>query len=72
VALLKILDEIQAPDHAFGKILTWGHEAARDKYSFYPQGGLDKNKQIDILFNSVENAKNLLPAVCLGGTSCHF
>jgi hypothetical protein len=64
VALLKILDEIQAPDHAFRKILTWGREAARDKYSFYPQGGLDRNKQIDMLFNSVENAKNLLPVVC--------
>ena len=64
VALLKLLDEIQAPDFAFGKILNWGCEAARDKYSFYPQGGLERNKQIDLLFNFVENAKDLLPAVC--------
>jgi hypothetical protein len=32
IALLKVLEHINAPDFAFGKFLTWAREAAKDHY----------------------------------------
>ena len=63
VALLKIVDDIKATDGAFGKILLWAREAASAQYSFYPQGGMSRNKNVENLVNSMENAKHLLPSV---------
>ena len=76
IALLKVLEDINAPDFAFGKILTWAREAANDNYSFNPPGGLSKRRHVEQLFNSIENAKRLLPAVCPvtvteGEDACH-
>jgi len=63
VALLKIVDDIKATDGAFGKILLWAREAASAQYSFYPQGGMSRNKNVENLVNYMENAKHLLPSV---------
>jgi hypothetical protein len=63
VALLKLLDNMNAPDYAFGAILCWARSANADNYSFYPVGGLSRNKNVDVLFASVPNADQLLPSV---------
>ena len=62
VAILKIVDDIKATNGAFGKILLWAREAASAQYSFYPQGGMSRNKNVENLINSMENAKHLLPS----------
>ena len=41
-ALLKVMDDINAPDYAFGLILAWARGASAEAYSFHPQGGLDR------------------------------
>jgi hypothetical protein len=64
VALLKLLDDINAPDYAFSKILKWAHSAQAEGYSFHPaNGGLSRTRNIDVLFASLKNAKRLLPSV---------
>jgi hypothetical protein len=62
VALLKVLDDMDAPDYAFGDILSWGRSANVGNYSYYPVGGLSRSKNIDMLFASVPNAGQLLPS----------
>ena len=44
VDLLKILDDINAPDYAFGKIFAWARGANAEGYSFKPTGGLLRSK----------------------------
>ena len=39
VALLKLLDDMNAPDYAFSKILKWAHNAQAESYSFHPANG---------------------------------
>ena len=34
-ALLKVMDDINAPDYAFGLILAWARGASAEEYSFY-------------------------------------
>ena len=64
VALLKLLDDIQAPDYAFGLILKWAQQASSEGYTFNPEaGGLSHTDVIDNLFSSVLNAERLLPSV---------
>ena len=63
VSLLKILDEAQAPDYAFGQVLKWARLASTHGYSFAPNGGLSRSKNVDVLINSVVNADKLLPFV---------
>ena len=63
VALLKLLDDINAPDYAFEAIIKWARGANNDNYSFYPQGGLSRSNNVDVLFSSMHNAKKLLPNV---------
>lgn len=63
VALLKVLDDINAPDYAFGSILAWARAASADEYSFYPQGGLDRSRNVEVLLKSMSNATQLLPNV---------
>ena len=63
VALLKLLDDMNAPDYAFEAIIKWAREANNDNYSFHPQGGLSRSKNVDVLFSSMHNAKKLLPNV---------
>ena len=74
VSLLKILDEMNAPDYAFESILKWARSASADNYSFYPDGGLSRLRNIDGLFSSMKNAKQLLPSVytvaCPHGSPC--
>ena len=63
VALLKLLDDMNAPDYAFEAIIKWARGANNDNYSFHPQGGLSRSNNVDILFSSMQNAKKLLPNV---------
>ena len=63
VALLKILDEMNAPDYAFGSIMAWARSASADSYSFYPAGGLSRSKNVDSLIASVHNGRHILPFV---------
>jgi hypothetical protein len=61
VNLLKILDDMNAPDYAFGEILAWGRGAHNAGYSFQPTGGLSRSKNIDVLFDIMPDARKLLP-----------
>jgi hypothetical protein len=63
VALLKILDEMNAPDYAFSDILDWARSATSANYSFYPRGGLSRSRNLDNLFRSLSNSTQLLPTV---------
>jgi hypothetical protein len=64
-ALLKLMDNINAPDYAFGLILPWARGASADKYLFHPQGGLDCAHNVPVLVKSIANAIQLLPSVPL-------
>ena len=63
IAFLKLLDDMNAPDYAFKAIIKWARAAKDDNYSFFPKGGLSRSKNVDILFQSVTNATQLLPAI---------
>jgi hypothetical protein len=62
-ALLKVMDDINAPDYAFGLILAWARGARAEEYSFHPQGGLDRARNVTVLVKSIANATQLLPSV---------
>jgi hypothetical protein len=62
-ALLKVMDDINAPDYAFGLILAWARVARAEEYSFHPQGVLDCTRNVTVLVKSIANATQLLPFV---------
>jgi hypothetical protein len=63
-ALLKVMDNINAPDYAFGLIFAWATRgASTEEYSFHPQGGLDRARNVTVLVKSIANATQLLPSV---------
>jgi hypothetical protein len=68
------MDDINAPDYAFGLILAWTRGASADKYSFHPQTGLDCACNVTVLAKSIANATQLLPSVlsvsCPHGPPC--
>jgi hypothetical protein len=64
-ALLKVMDNINAPDYAFGLILAWARGTSAEEYSFHPQGGLDRARNVTVLVKSIANATQLLPSVLL-------
>ena len=61
--IAKILDNINAPDYAFEDILSWARGASAEEYSFYPQGGLSRSRNVEVLLRSISNATQLLPNV---------
>jgi hypothetical protein len=61
VALLQLLDEMNAPAYAFSNILKWARMATSENYSFYPRGGLSRTRNIDAIFRSLSNSTQLLP-----------
>ena len=63
IDLLKVLDNMNAPDYAFKDILVWARGANSANYSFNPPGGLSRSKSIDLLFNAMPNARQLLPSI---------
>jgi hypothetical protein len=73
-ALLKVMDDINVPDYAYGLILAWARDASADKYSFHPKGGLDCAHNVTVLVKSIANATQLLPSVlsvsCPHGPPC--
>ena len=60
---LKVMDDINAPDYAFGLILAWARGASAEEYSFHPQGGLDRARNVTVLVKPIANATQLLPSV---------
>ena len=75
VDLLKIIDDMNAPDYAFKAIIKWSHSAHDAKYSFYPPGGQTPFRNVNVLFFSMDNATKLLPnvrnVVLPHGLPCH-
>ena len=69
IDLLKVLDDMNAPDYAFADILTWAREANAANYSFHPAGGLSRSQSIDLLFDAMPNARQLLPSIV--PVTCH-
>jgi hypothetical protein len=67
-ALLKVMDNINAPDYAFGLILAWARGASAEEYYFHPQGGLDCAHNVTVLVKSIANATQLLR--CVLSVSC--
>ena len=63
IDLLKVFDNINAPDYAFDDILEKARGANAANYAFNPLGGLSRSKNIDMLFDSMPNARLLLPSV---------
>jgi hypothetical protein len=63
VALLKMLDDINAPDYAFRLIIEWACLAKNDGFIFLPPGGLTWNSTVELLFKSLPNASLLCPSV---------
>ena len=64
VALLKVLDDMNAPDYAFKSIMEWAWDACADGYSFNAvAGGVSRSKNVDSLINSVHNARLVLPSI---------
>ena len=63
IDLLKVLDNMNAPDYAFKDILVWARGANSANYSFNPPGGLSWSKSIDLLFDAMPNARQLLPSI---------
>ena len=39
IALLKLLDNMNAPDYVFASVLPWARDASADGYLLYPVGG---------------------------------
>lgn len=63
IALLKMLDDINAPDYAFPAVLEWARNAHEQGYSFHPTGGVERSRNIDELFKAMHNARRMLPSV---------
>jgi len=63
VALLKLLNDMNAPDYAFKAILTWARAAIADGFSFEPEGGQTHRRNVDRLYAMMNNATQLLPSV---------
>ena len=63
IALLKILDDMNAPDYAFNEIMSWANQAKTDGYSFEPEGGFSRRGNVEQLFATTKNATQLLPTV---------
>ena len=64
IALLKVLDDMNAPDYAFKSIMEWARDARADGYSFKAVvGGVSRSRNVDSLINSVHNARLVLPSV---------
>lgn len=63
IALLKLLDEINAPGSFFGRIITWARNAHNDGYDFHPIGGTNRRAAVQALYSTVHNSRHLLPSV---------
>jgi hypothetical protein len=64
------MDNINAPDYAFGLILAWARGANAEEYSFtHRERGLDCARNVTVLVKSIANATQLLPSVL--SVSCH-
>ena len=61
--LLKLLDDMNAPDYAFREILLWARGATQEGFSFYPKGGLDRRRNIQCIRESLKHSQLLLPSI---------
>ena len=56
VALLKALDNMNAPDYAFHATLTWARAAIADGFSFRPEGGQARCRNVEQLYALLNSA----------------
>jgi len=63
IMLLKILDDINAPDNAFKEIIKWAKEAYDDGYTFDPIGGLSRKNNIAQIRKMYFQSEALLPKI---------
>ena len=64
IALLKVLDDMNALDYAFKSIMEWARDACADGYSFNAvAGGVSRSKNVDSLINSLYNARLVIPSI---------
>ena len=63
IDLFKVLNNMNAPDSASGDTLSWARGASNANYSFNPPGGLSQSKSVDLLFDAMPIARQLLPTV---------
>jgi Plavaka transposase len=63
VSLLKMLNDMNAPDYAFRNIIQWGYAAQAEGYTFQPPGGINRNSNIALIYDSLHNAEKLRPSV---------
>jgi len=63
IMLLKILDDMNAPDYAFTKIMQWAKQAFQNGYNFEPTAGTSRKSNIQQLQNLCFQSKSLLPKV---------
>ena len=54
---------MNAPDYAFKAILTWARSAIAEGFSFQPEGGKTRRRNVERLFAMMNNATQLLPTV---------
>ena len=54
---------MNAPDYAFHAILTWAHAAIADGFSFRPEGGQTRYRNVEQLYAMLNSATQLLPTV---------
>ncbi len=54
---------MNAPDYAFHAILTWARAAIVDGFSFQPEGGQTRRRNVERLYAMMNNATHLLPTV---------
>ena len=54
---------MNAPDYAFSQLLRWGSMAMSDGYTFNLPGGVNRNRNIAELYDTLHNADKLRPRV---------
>ena len=59
----ELLQKLVASPLDVGLILAWARGASAEEYSFHPQGGLDRARNVTVLVKSIANATQLLPSV---------
>jgi len=63
IMLLKILDDMNAPDYAFSQIISWACDARINGFTFQPPAGLKRKHNIAYLRQKIFQSDKLLPKI---------
>jgi len=63
IMLLKILDDINAPDYAFEQIFKWAQQAYAETFNFIPTAGFSRQNNITFFRKMFLNHDALLPQI---------